>query len=260
MTFIANVVTQVLADGISISTSNVLIDQVPTITDTGIGETPANISDPDHSLNYTCGTNANHFSVSYGAQTNISYVAISGHTAATPAQATIELYNGATLIDRVVIKRNHNIMFTFPSQAFQDLIVRFITVPNNHQTTVSFIAAGKHLVIESGEQAGYKRAWLNRSTTQRTTTNLVVAPVAGTTKSVAQKGVLSFPNEAAAFTEGEWQDFIDFSFEQPFFVKEQESKPESSYACYDPKHGINAHGQTRSLDVITLKFNAYNGL
>ena len=128
MTFIANVTSQVLADGISISTSNVLTDQTPVITDAGIGETPSNISDWDHSLNYTCGTNVANFAVSYGAQTNISYVAISGHTAATPAQATIELYNGATLIDSAVIKRNHNIMFTFPSQAFQDLIVKFVKI------------------------------------------------------------------------------------------------------------------------------------
>ena len=260
MTFISNVASQVLSDGISISTSNVLTDQTPVITDAGIGETPSNISDWDHSLNYTCGSSIADFTVSYGAQTNISYVGISGHTAATLAQATIELYNDTTLIGRAVISRNHNIMFTFPSQAFQDLIVKFITVPNSYQTTVSFIAAGQHLTIETGEQAGYKRAWLNRHTTQRTTTNLVVGPVAGTRKAVSLPGSLSFPNEAAAFAEGAWQTFIDFSFDQPFFIKEQQDKPESTYICSNPKHGINAHAQTRQLDVLTLKFTAYNGL
>ena len=247
-------------NGLSISTSNVLIDLTPAIVDTGIGEDAANISDPDHSLNYTCGSSAANFSVSYGAQSNISYVGISGHNASTPANATIQLYDDAVLIDSVIIKRNHNIMFTFPSMSFTDLKVVFITVPVTYQMTLSFIAAGQHLTILKGEQAGYKRAWLNRHTTQKTTTNLQVGPVAGTRKSKALKGTLNFPNELSSFTEDEWQDFIDFSFEQPFFIKEQTDKPESSYICSDPAHDIKAHGQTLALDVIMLKFTAYNGL
>ncbi|MBL4941129.1 MAG: hypothetical protein JKY81_05630 [Colwellia sp.] len=260
MTIISNVASQVLTNGISISTSNVLTDQTPVITDAGIGETPSNISDWDHSLNYTCGNTALDFEVSYGAQSNISYVAISGHTAATPAQATIELYNDSTLVQTAVIKRNHNIMFTFPLRSFQDLKIRFVTLPNSHQTTVTFIAAGQHLTIKTGEQTGYKRAWLNRHTTQRTTTNLVVGPVAGTRKAKSLPMTLSFPNELATFAEDEWQTFIDFSFDQPFFIKEQSDKPESTYICSNPKHGINAHAQTRQLDAITVKFTAYNGL
>ena len=258
--FITNVSEQILANGLSISKSNVLIDQVPTITDAGIGETPANISSPDHSLNYTCGSSTVNFEVSYGAQTNISYVGISGHTATTPNQATIELWNGATKIDQVILKRNNNIMFTFASQAFSNLIVKFITVPVTYQMTVSYICAGQHLTILTGEQAGYKRAWLNRHTISKTTTNLQVAPVSTLQKTKALKGSLSFPNELATFAENDWQDFIDFSFEQPFFIKEQQNKPESSYICYDPMHDIVSHGQTRTLDVIKLKFTAYNGL
>jgi hypothetical protein len=182
MTIITSTSTAATGAGLSISTTNVLIDQVPTVTDAGIGEVNSNISDPDHSLNYTCGTNVGDFSVSYGAQTNISYVAISGHTAATPTQATVKLYNGATLIDSVVIQRNNNIMFTFPAQTFQDLIVTFITVPNNFQMTVSYIAAGEHITILTGEQSGYSRNWLNRHITQRTTTNLQVSPVSSLTQ------------------------------------------------------------------------------
>ncbi len=260
MTIITNVASQTIANGLSISTSNVLVDQTPVITDTGIGEIAANISDPDHSLNYTCGSSVANFTVSYGAQTNISYVGISGHNAATPAQATIELYNDTTLIDSVVLTRNHNVMFTFPAQAFQDLIVKFITVPVTYQATVSFIAAGQHLTIATGEQSGYKRLWQNRHTTQRTTTNLQVGPISGTRKAKALKGSLSLPNELATFSEGLWQTFIDFSFEQPFFIKEQQDKPQSTYICYDPKHGVSAHPQTRQLNAITLKFTAYNGL
>jgi hypothetical protein len=245
---------------LSISTSNVLIGVTPTITDAGTGELAANISDPDHSLNYTCGSSTANFTVSYGARTNISYVGVSGHNAATPANATVQLYDGATLIDAVTIKRNHNIMFTFATMSFTDLKIVFITTPLTYQTTLSFIAAGQHLTIASGEQAGYNRAWLNRSTVQKTTTDLSAAPVSGLITKKARKQTLRFSNQAALFTEDQWQDFIDFSFDQPFFIKEQASKPESSYLCFKPAHDIDAHSQTRDLNVIILKFTAFTGL
>jgi hypothetical protein len=246
--------------GVSISTSNVLINQVPTITDVGVGEVAANISDPDHSLNYTCGTSTSDFAVIYGAHSNISYVAVSGHTAATPAPATVQLYNGAILVDSVVISRNHNIMFTFPSQSFSNLIVKFLVTPDNFQSTVSYIAAGQHLTLTYGTQAGYKRNWLNRHTVQRTSTNLQVGPVSTTQRSKAMKGSLRLPNELASFAESNWQTFIDFSYEQPFFLKEVESKPESTYICYDPKFDDATHGSTTTLNALTLSFTLFNGL
>ena len=246
--------------GVSISTSNVLINAVPTITDPGIDEVAANISDPDHSLNYTCGTDIQSFSVSYGPLNNISYVAISGHTAATPAGATIQLFNGLALIDSVSLQRNNNVMFTFPSQTFTDLIIKFVTVPNNYQMTVSYIAAGQHLTLTYGTQAGYKRNWLARHTVQRTTTNLQVGPVSTTQRSKAMKGSLKLPNELATFAEGSWQDFIDFSYDEPFFLKEVENKPESTYICYDPKFDDATHSSTTTLNALTLSFTLFNGL
>ena len=74
------------------------------------------------------------------------------------------------------------------------------------------------------------------------------------------KGSLSLPNEVAEFTETDWQDFEDFTLEQPFFIKEQEDEPQSAYICFDAKHDIAAHPQTRKLNTVKLTFNAYNGL
>ena len=247
--------------GLSISYTNVLIDQVPTITDPGTDETPANLSDPDHSLNYTCGTNVADFSISYGAQSNISYVAVSGHNAASPAPATVAIYDGLNFVQFVQpLKRNNNLMFTFTERNFSNLIIRFLTAPNNHQTTVSFIAAGQHFDIETGEQAGYKRLWLMRQLQQRTTTNMQAAPVSSLQKPKALKGSLTLPNTDLDFTMDEWQDFIDFTFEQPFFIKERVNDPQSSYICFDAKHDIAAHPQTRKLNAVKLSFNAFNGL
>ena len=247
--------------GLLVTYTNVLIGQVPTITDPGAGEIPANLSDPDHSLNYTCGTNVANFTISYGAQTAISYVAISGHNAATPAPAQVAIYDGLDFVAFVLpLERNNNLMFTFEERNFTDLIIRFLTAPNNHQTTVSFIAAGKHLDIEKGEQAGYKRLWLMRHLEQRTTTNMQSMPVSTLKKPKGLKGSLSLPNENVDFTEGDYQNFIDFALEQPFFIKEREDEPQSTYICFDAKHTISAHPQTRELNSVILSFTAFNGL
>ena len=246
--------------GLSLSTTNVLLGSTPTITDPGAGEVAKNITNIDHSLTFTSGTLNVDFEVSFGAQINIGYVGISGHDAALPAQATIELYNDTTLVDSVVIKRNHNIMFTFANQTFQDLIVKFITVPISYTTTVSYIAAGEYITLTQGEQSGYSRSWLLRGLTQRTSTNLQSAPTATTQRSMPLKASLSLPNFSTIDSQNLWQDFIDFSFTQPFFIKELDDKPESSYLCFDPRHKINAHPQTRSLNTMTMNFNAYNGL
>ena len=251
---------------LSISTSNVLLDAVPTIDNPGANEVPANISDPDHSLTYTCGTNGGtYFDIHYGAKSDISYVAVSGHNVSlNSASTSIRVYNGSTLIDSASIDRDHNVMLTFPEMDFTDLTVRFSggvgPDPLPTAVTVTFVAAGKHLSIATGEQAGFKRNWLNRHTTQRTTTNLQVGPVSSLTQRKALKGSLSLPNETPAFSQGEWQTFIDFAFEQPFFIKEVEDLGQSSYICFDPSFNTSSHGQTLALDVLKLDFTVYNGL
>ncbi len=253
-----------MSNSLSISTSNVLIDQVPTIlNDAGVvsdNNAPSNLSDPDHSLNYTSGSNAGDFTISYGPQVGISYVAISGHNAAIGGPVTVQLYNDSTLMQQVTLSRNNNMMFTFTERAFIDLKIKFVTTPSTKLTTVSYIAAGKNLSIPTGEQGGYKRLWLMRHMRQTTTTNLLSAPVSTIKKPKTLKGSLSLPNTLKGFSELEWQDFIDFTEQQPFFIKEQVSSPQSSYVCFDANHTISAHGSTRSLNALTLAFSAYNGV
>lgn len=261
MTIINNLAgVSVDSEGLSISTSNLLVGVTPTVTSAGAGEVPANISSPDHSLNYTSSAAAEYFSVSYGATTSISYVAVSGHTGANNLGVTVELYDDITLVDSVTMTRNHNVMFTFVDKTFTNLIVKFVTANTTDQVTVSFIAAGEHIRIVEGEQAGYSRNWLLRSNTEKVTTNLLSAPVTVTQKNTALKGTLSIPNLTAIFTETLWQNFIDFSYQEPFFIKEVSTKPESSYICFNPKHGVKAHPQTRLLDSVAVSFTAFNGL
>lgn len=244
-----------------VTTSNQILNVVPSVQlDSGAGEIEANISNPDHSLTYTSGTSGAAFRISFGAQNNISYVAISGHNAALTASATVQILNDGVLVDTVTISRNHNLVFTFDLTNFTDLQINFIVTPNNQPTTVSYIAAGTYLVIPRGEQAGYSRQWLERHTTSETSTNLLVGPTGTIQKRVALSGNLSIPNQTVDFIETQWQEFIDFSYTQPFFIKEDDTKAESSYICYDPKHKITAHDSTRSLLNASMQFNSYNGL
>lgn len=248
------------SSGMAISLTNVLTNVVPTVTDGGIGAVPSNVTNPDHSLTLSSGISVTDFSLSFGALTNLTYVAISGHDAATPDQATIELFDGVTLVDSVVLQRNNNVMFTFSLRNFTDLIIKFVTVPNTFITTVSYIAAGQHMLIIGGEQAGYKRNWLKRHLRQKTTIGLQSSPIATTKRRRPIKSSLSLPNEVVNFSRGTWQDFLDFAESQPFFIREVDALPESTYICYDPIEDVVAHAQTRSLDVLRLSFAAYNGL
>lgn len=245
---------------LSITSSNVLLGLTPTVTDIGPGQVASDVTNPDHSLTLSSGTSVSDFSVSFGAISNLTYVALSGHDAATPSAATIQLFNGATLIDSVTLTRNNNVMFTFNQMSFSDLIVKFVTAPNTFKTTISYIAAGQHLSLSTGEQAGYARSWLKRHLRQKTTVGLQSSPVATVKRRRPLKASLSLPNELTSFSRDDWQDFLDFSEAQPFFIKEVDNLPESSYICYDPVSSVSAHSQTRSLDVLKLSFNAYNGL
>ncbi len=242
---------------LSITTSNPLINQVPSVIDAGFQQVAANLSDPDHSLNYTSNSSSLLFTVSYGAQSNISYVAISGHTM---TNGSIEIWDDSTLIDSVSVSRPNNMMFTFPSMGFTDLKIKFLPVNPLDSITVSYIAAGQHMEIATGEQAGYKCNWLNRHLTQKTTSNILTAPVSSLTQAKSLKGSLTLPNQLTAFSEQQWQDFIDFAFEQPFFIKEQEANPASSYVCFDPKFETNSHSETLALNVLKLGFTVFNGL
>ncbi len=244
-----------------VTTSNKLTGVTPTIlTDAGVGEIPANITDPDHSLTYTSGTATDDFTISFGAMNAVSYVAISGHDAAKVNPATVQVLDNGSIVQQVTITRNHNLLFSFTTANFTDLQVKFVATPNTTPVTVSYIAAGAYLEVPRGEQAGYSRQWLKRQISQQTSSNLETAPTAITQKRTGLKGSLSSPNQELTFIESSWQPFVDFSFTQPFFIKEIDDRPETSYICYDPKHDVKAHAKTRTLDDLTLSFTAYNGL
>ena len=246
--------------GFSISTSSSIENVIPTVTDGGVGEDASYITNPDHSLTYSSGTSVSDFSMDFGQVFDITYVGISGHNAATPSQATIQLYDGDTLIDFVTLTRNNNVMFTFSQMTFTNLILKFVTVPNNYETTVSWIAAGKHITFPKGEQSGYKRAWLMRSMRTKTVTSNSSAPVSTTKRRKTMKQSLSFPNQELEVSHDTWQTFLDFAEASPFFMNENNSLPEATHLGYDAIDTLSAHSSTRCVDNVKLSYTAFNGL
>ena len=73
-----------------------------------------------------------------------------------------------------------------------------------------------------------------------------------------------------AFSEGEWQDFLDFAVDNHFFIQEQEpsnvgsefsGQNNSAYICYElMSNNVKAHAQTRSLNNLSASFKVFNGL
>lgn len=244
-----------------ITKTNSLLGITPAIlADGAAGETPANITDPDHSTTYTSGSIFDNFKISFGPLSNITYVGISGHNASTAGTGSIVILDDGVTIDTINLARNNNILSTFGNRNFTDLQIEFVTNPTTCRVTVSYVAAGTHLDISTGEQAGYSRNWLNRSLVQSAATSFQAAPTSTMQKRKPLKGSLRLPNELIAFSQGDWQTFIDFSLTQPFFIKEINTEPTSTYLCFNPTFKTVAHQSTRNLDSLSLSFLAYNGL
>ena len=152
-------------------------------------------------------------------------------------------------------------MFTFGLMSFNNLIIKFVTVPNNYRTTVSFIAAGVHLLLTQGAQSGHKELWLMRHLASKSVSSTSSAPIVSVKERKQLKASLSFPHTAIELAQGAWQDFLDFvENEGSFFANENNNLPESSTLCYDEKFEAARHPSTPRLNGIKLSYTAYNGL
>jgi len=247
-----------------ISTSNLLRTVTPVILAAASADDPLAITSPDYSFNYTSSNAAANFEISFGVTSTIDHVAISGHNAATLGAFNIVILdNGITVLTTPSFTTNRDLMISIsPAQTFVDLQVRFITTPTTFTTTVSFIAAGISFVVPNdGEQAGFNRSWLGRQLTERVTTTINAAPVAVLKRRKPLRGTLNIPNALTTFSQDTWQDFFDFILREPFFIKEIDTQSDTSYVCFEPTLTTpKAHGQTRALDNLNLRFLAFNGL
>ena len=54
--------------------------------------------------------------------------------------------------------------------------------------------------------------------------------------------------------------FSYYALGKPFFIRERDDDPASTYLCFDPQMDVKAHAQTLELNVVSLKFRVFNGL
>jgi hypothetical protein len=261
-----------------LTTSNILLGVEPTVSIGGSLDNPLNIVDPDFSTSYT-GTNNNVLVFDFGATALINYVAIAGINIASGSNdgSYISVLNGsesgATVVSAPVI-RNNCVMITFPAQSFSNLRVVLYSAIGNKLPSARFIAAGTYLELPlGGEGAGYNRQFLNRNNKTKSSLSNLAAPTSVLTKKTAPSGTLTLPNMTKAFSENQWQTFLDFSADNYFFIREQDAIPldelalktdataDTSYLCFDvTTTTTSANAQTRELNNLSIRFKVFNGL
>lgn len=243
--------------------SNVLLGRTPTVT-TGLSSDDVdNITDPDFSANYT-GVSKTTLVIDFGSTSEIDYIAVAGIILAGNGSGTssVAVSDGGANVATALIKRNHCVVIQFDPQTFSNLRITLSNPTADLEPTISFAAAGVTLTVPNGgEVSGYSRQWLNRPIKTKTVTNSLAAPVASLRQAVALRGSLSLPNMTKAFSEGDYQDFLDFANTDLFFINEDPTIPESSYCCFEiTPRPPKAHSQTRALNNLSFNFKVFTGL
>jgi len=253
-----------------ITKSNVLLGLTPTISVGASANDEKNLTDPDFSTSYIS-SNQSQLVANFGAIGNISYVAVAGiNVAATNNQGGITVLDGSTVIKTNFIVRNNCVVITFDTRTFTELNIKLFNQNASSNPQCHFMAAGLHFEApNSGENSGYNRQFLNRNFKNKTATNESAAPTAVLRNKVSAKGTLKLPNVTKAFSENEWQDFLDFAFYNYFFIRENDGDilsettvvNQSAYLCYEiSKNTVTAHSSTRALNDINVNFKVFNGL
>lgn len=259
-----------------ITTSNILLGRAPTSVQNGenLNFDPANVTDPDFSTFYVS-TDSNRLTFDFGPTGVINYVAYAGLNIEGDKDFTsrVRIRDGATIIATTFVSMNNCVLVTFPARSFSNLRVGMFNELGDTPPRVSFISAGDAFEVPNGgEVAGYNRQFLNRNSITKSTLNDLAAPVAVLTKKVSAKGTLNLPNMTRSFSESTWQDFLNFSVSNQFFIREQDpvdalgvdlvtSNNNSAYLCFDLQRSkTTAHGQTRALNNISASFKVFNGL
>jgi len=243
-----------------ITKSNVLDGITPTIT-TGIStDLPQDITDPDFSVFYR-GSDPSRLTMEFGPTASITYVAVAGINNKGNSDNTswVAVKDGDIEILRIFINRDQVVVLNFAARVFVNLKVVLFNGGATTNPIIKYVSAGNVLTVPNGgEQSGYNRNFLERNFRNRTTLNKQSEPVALVRNRVQAKGKLNIPNASLTFSEGEWQDFLDFAEENLFFILERpvffdvvliKNFAPAAYLCYEV--GVNsakAHAQTRSLN------------
>ena len=238
-----------------VSTSNIASTATITATPDSATQDINVIADGDFSSVYT---NALGGSVSirfvFSGAVNIGYIAIGGSNIAK--KTSIQISTSATT--NVVNDTLNNAESSVIMYKLDAVSVTSVTVVVNGGGDISIadISMGGYYDIPKGEQGGYKRPWTVPNVKARSAVGLDGSPINLSYESRSLKCTLSVPNNIMVDFDG-WYNFINFASTNTFYVLEDLNKF-PSYAGFNAAPAMtSAHGQTRSLGVSAITFNAF---
>lgn len=143
-------------------------------------------------------------------------------------------------------------------------------IKNMQNTTLTFsgngalygVVIGNHWEVPNGgEQSGYSRGYLARSTLVQSVVDGTAMPVATIGVQKAQTSKLQISN--MPMSEVVWWRNLQTTVEENggFFVQEVDGDPDTAFWAFDVKFVTpKAHASTRKLAVISASFSIYNGV
>lgn len=242
------------------------------------------VTDGDYSSVYTDSLSVStSITFDFGAARSIGYIAIGGSNItkkdrlvikSIDASARVQLLDsnsdtlkdvdGLFLVaqsvstiddDLLGLNESNVIMYRIDNPSVQEIE---ITVYGSGTLSIADIAIGDYYEVpNSGEQAGYNRAWSVPNIKSRGAVNLQNSPISMAYESRSLKCTLSVPNNFMSDFDS-WYAMSLFASSNTFYILEDDNKFHS-YACFNAVVGMTkAHGKTRSLGASTLSFNAYS--
>ena len=132
-----------------------------------------------------------------------------------------------------------------------------IVIEGTGQISIAEIAMGEYYEIPRGEQAGYRRPWTVPNIQARSAVGLNNSPVNLSYESRSLSVTLSVPNNVMRDFDG-WFGFIDYAANNTFYILEDLDRTHA-YAGFNAVPAMTqAHSQTRSLGVSSIRFNAFS--
>ena len=131
-----------------------------------------------------------------------------------------------------------------------------ISVKGTGKLSIAEIAMGDYYEIPMGEQGGYKRPWTVPNIQVRSSVGLDNSPINLSYESRSLKATLNVPNNIMR-NFNDWYEFINFAANNTFYILEDENKFHAYAGFNAVLPETQAHGQTRSLGVSSISFNAF---
>lgn len=255
-----------------ISTSNILTDSNTTVTEDAGANPFAYLLNKDFSEIYRSGTTSNQFRIEI-EQSDIGYIGLAGlDVKGKCSSIDIEYFNGVEFVidktyptpdengfvgeltDATIMHINERYQFASKWR------ITFNKILSNEIVGLAYLACGSSWnVPNGGEEAGYSRLWSTPQYAQRTQTNKGM-PTSVVIESIGLSGSVKFSNILTSDVTEVWSPLQGYAVREGVFIVEQEFFGDRAYYCYNCKPTpVQAHSQTRSLQSVSMRFDAWTG-